>query len=267
MKAVTKICLIVACIAAVLGLAGLGAGMALGASPDEFLDVAGFETRKVLKPGSLGEERALESGNVVSPEDYTVSPSDYYVSPSDDVEEIHCGNLSTEDLEVELSAGVLHMYLHEGEDIVLEGDNLGRFLEIEEDGDKVSIQGSGMKHFDDHELILYLPDRLFREVELEVGAAEVIVECLNAEEVSVDLGAGSLTLTLAGSESDYAYTVDCGAGTVTVGENAYSGLANEICVGHGRNDEHPGHNGHAWGGKNLDVDCGLGEVLIMFEED
>lgn len=297
MKPFAKICMIIAVIAAVLGLVGIGAGMALGASPDEFLNISIRETHRVLKPGNedfvevFGVNSADENAVIVSPETASVANG----NPG-----LVFGDEHTKGLEFELKAGTIQFYLYEGDDIILAAEDLNevsRYFKVEVEGDEVSIEDT-RKHFTEPwQLQMYLPDRNFRDIDLDLGAAEVYIEALKADAVSIDLGAGnlevdrieagtsadldvgagamvvawlegkeldldcgigSMEVLLPGKESDYTYTMDCGAGTIHLAERSYSGLGRETKIDNSARGEVT---------KYVDVDCGIGEIVVVFEEE
>lgn len=290
MKPFAKICIIIAVIAAALGLVGIGAGMAMGASPDEFLNISFQESHRVLK-----HERAdfVEVFGVTSPDKKEVKPSDI-------PEGLILGDENTQGLELELKAGEITFCVYDGEEIILAAENLDkvrRFFDIEVEKEGVSIEDTRDAYIDSWELQIYLPDRIFRDIDLDFGAADVNIEVLQADEISIDLGAGnleagkivagrsadldvgagemtiswlegteldldcgigSLEISLQGKESDYSYTLDCGAGTIFLGENSYSGLGRGTRLDNSK---------EAGATKQVDADCGIGEMIITFEEE
>ena len=128
-------------------------------------------------------------------------------------------------------------------------------------------------------------------VDLEVGAGQILVESILANEldISVGMGAahlygmdvtelnagvgmgnlyatgsvngnselecsmGNITLELSGAAEAFDYDIECGMGKVSIGEESYSGLINEKIL----------YNG---AGRHMDVECGAGNVEILFAE-
>lgn len=72
------------------------------------------------------------------------------------------------------------------------------------------------------------------------------------EKASIDVGAGSASIHLSGSENDYDTSVSVGLGHVKVGDTSFSGIADR--------DSH-----HNDGKTKLDIDCGLGNVNVEME--
>lgn len=298
MKPLAKICLIIAVIAAALGLVGIGAGMAMGASPDEFLNISLDETQRVLKPGRDGWEETFDGSPEVSAEKHAVTAEPELAAMAGVSEALAFGDENTRGLELELRAGEIQFYLYEGEKILIASDDLSevsRYFDVEADEDEISIEDTRNHVLDNWKLQVYLPDRNFRDIDLDLGAADVYIEALQADEISVDLGAGnmevdrmvagtsadldvgagamvidwlegkeldldcgigSMEISLQGKETDYNCTLDCGAGVIQLGDSTYSGLGRETQFGSGRD-----------AAKYLDVDCGIGEIVIGFEEE
>lgn len=137
---------------------------------------------------------------------------------------------------------------------------------------------------------LYLPARQLQEIELSNEAGEIYVEQAHARELAVKVGAGTariddftvseadfdcgageitaegqilgdgdiscgvgeIMLMLAGREEDFSYEVDCGIGSVVIGDREFSGL------GMDRSEQNPG-------GRELDIECGIGSVTVGFK--
>ena len=110
-----------------------------------------------------------------------------------------------------------------------------------------------------------------KKISLEVGAGSLAVEELEAEKVDINGGVGELTaafvqaekiemeggigaiqIKAAGVETDYSYDIDCGVGSVTIGNHSYTGLS---AGGEIKNQ----------GSKEMEIDCGVGNVEVSFE--
>lgn len=89
--------------------------------------------------------------------------------------------------------------------------------------------------------------------DITVGVGEADMTGITAENIDGECGIGKLTLSLSGKESDYNYNLECGVGTVNIGENEYSGLAAEKSINNGAS-------------KSLDLECGMGEIDVEFED-
>ena len=95
------------------------------------------------------------------------------------------------------------------------------------------------------------------KIDLEVGAGELNVENLEVKALDVECGVGKVNAEILGMESDYDFSVDCGIGTVKIGDRTLSGLGADYDNDH-HDDKHHGVMG------SIDIECGLGEVAIQF---
>lgn len=119
--------------------------------------------------------------------------------------------------------------------------------------------------------ILYADELRAEELDIEVGAGQVYLDFFTAQELSLECGAGEADLygdvlreakiecgigtvnyTAAGSQEDYNYEVECGIGSVTVGEETYSGLGSERKINNG-------------GSRKMEIECGIGLVEVSFD--
>lgn len=91
------------------------------------------------------------------------------------------------------------------------------------------------------------------EAEIEVGAGSVMIKSLDADYVQGECGVGEMNITLQGKKEDYQYHVECGVGTLKVGDEDFSGVSGE-------------HEYHPQGAKrSLDLECGMGELQVSFD--
>lgn len=93
-----------------------------------------------------------------------------------------------------------------------------------------------------------------KQFDLEVGAGEATVTQLTVDKLDVEAGLGEVNIELNGVQEEYNYSVECGIGTVVVGENSYSGLGAE------QNVKYEGAT------KRIDVECGIGAVKVKFKK-
>lgn len=108
------------------------------------------------------------------------------------------------------------------------------------------------------------------EIDIEVGAGDFYVEAMNAKESTVDLDAGKfsgynitaenidincsmgdITLELNDSENNYNFELEAAMGSVTIGDNTYSGLSQEKTIDNGAD-------------KKLTIECAMGNVTASF---
>ena len=87
-------------------------------------------------------------------------------------------------------------------------------------------------------------------IDIEVGAGEVHVAGTALREAGIDCGIGTVDYQAAGSETDYSYDVEVGAGVVRIGDTEYSGIAGGKQIMNG--------------GVLMEIDCGVGEVNLDF---
>lgn len=121
--------------------------------------------------------------------------------------------------------------------------------------DTLKIENEGNDHRIKHEGIIniYIPkDMVFDEADFSIGAGVLHVQKINARELDIECGAGTVELTAAGRETDYNYELEMGAGEITIGGGTFSGVGMEKNI-----------NNQA--AKEMSIECGAGEVTINFE--
>ena len=91
------------------------------------------------------------------------------------------------------------------------------------------------------------------KLSISVGAGEATLSNLGVTELDAEVGIGELNAIMKGDSSNYSYDVECGIGSVSIGENSYDGLGASQTV------TPTGATCH------MDVECGIGEVDIDFE--
>ena len=139
-----------------------------------------------------------------------------------------------------------------------------------EGNQKIKVNNSNY----DGEITIVIPKNMvFQEVDLEVGAGKADVANLKANQVDIELGAGEVNVTgldtkkfdaktgagklyaeLVGKQNDYSYELGWGIGQLKIGDSSYSGLGTE------QNITNPGAERFA------DIECGVGEIIIKFQE-
>lgn len=89
-----------------------------------------------------------------------------------------------------------------------------------------------------------------KKINVDCGAGEFRMQGTVEEELNVECGVGKCDIALAGRESDYNYSVDCGIGSVAVNGNKIGGLGGN-------------HNcSNAGAAGRINVSCGIGKVII-----
>ncbi len=257
----------------------------------------------------------------VPSEVYIVEPSDFDAKePGEYVEEMVDATENIASLEIKLGAGELEFRKSGDDRIHIQQDgNLN--ITPKTNGDKlvleveslVNVQIFGVSVGDSAtagSATLYLPERVYDEIsiemgagtcngdfpvskqlsidmgageaefdyiktgefELRVGAGECSIYTIEADKLSADIamgefsakarihdeldatvGMGEISMDIIGKETDFDYDVEVGAGEVRIGNRSYSG------IGSGGSQSNNT-------GKEIDVECGMGEATIRFVE-
>ncbi len=90
------------------------------------------------------------------------------------------------------------------------------------------------------------------EVEMDCGTGTLAASGTARQEVSLSCGTGEINYTASDQKESYDYEIECGAGTVLLGEEHYSGV--------GLEQEILNHTGREFG-----IECGMGTVTVQFE--
>lgn len=179
-------------------------------------------------------------------EEWTVKKSEESVIPITGVE----------NLDIEFVAGKLKVKKTEGKDITLRTSD---DVVVKQEGDTLKIRMKKKEYFlgDANYVTIEIPESvIFDQIHMDAGAAEVIVERIEADQFDVDLGAGALHIEdLICEEGSF----HIGAGEVDV-ENGEVEKA-KIDVGMGAFF----YQGVI--GEELDADCGMGAISMELEGD
>ena len=90
------------------------------------------------------------------------------------------------------------------------------------------------------------------ELEMDCGTGTLTAAGTARQEVSLSCGTGEINYTASDQKESYDYEIECGAGTVLLGEEHYSGV--------GLEQEILNHTGREFG-----IECGMGTVTVQFE--
>lgn len=94
-----------------------------------------------------------------------------------------------------------------------------------------------------------------QNINLDAGLGQTLFYNLTAHKsVDIDLGMGDVYMLLNGYEKEYNYTVDVGMGQVRIGEQKFSGIIDSSS-----------HKKRGY--REIDIDCGFGNVEIEMEEN
>ena len=246
MKKFTKVCLIIAAIGGGVGVICIIAAMACGLSWGRFQSMV-YDGQFTWGP-RWGWIEDIEDHFSIRDNDSQSADDDYDGENSNIFKD--CRNL-----DVEIGAGQLVIERDDVAEVtVKESGNLG--TEMKKSGRTLKIESAISFGGEDGTITILLPeDQEFNEVDLEVETGQIDASGLAAKDYDISVGAGDVTMSLPETETDYSYNIECGVGTVTLGENSYSGLGTERKI---RNDGASGA---------MDIECGAGNVEISFEEE
>ena len=230
MKKFTKVVLILAAVFFMIGICCVIGSIALGATGRTFGDMVkdGKFSFGVAKDElDLADSKMDEITEKCTKLDIEFGAGTLEIFYRD-VEHIEVAQLDVKDYECYVKEGTLHI----------------------EGGNRIGLNsGEGR-------LVITLPkDYQFEEVDIQIGAGKATVEMLNTKEFDAEVGAGTLTMTIPGVETDYNYELECGVGEIQVGGEKYGGLGKEKEV------DNPDAT------KHFTVECGAGKVEIQFLEE
>lgn len=155
-------------------------------------------------------------------------------------------DMNYEEIEIELGAGLIE----------LEGmPDVGK-LDVDIGAGALTLSGIECKELDAGvgagELILRQVV-VNGDTELEVNAGHIGGDAQILGNLDVKCSLGAAELTLAGSEEDFNYRVECAAGEVQFGSQAFTALAAERKIDNGAE-------------RMIDLDCSMGSIVLSFEE-
>lgn len=135
------------------------------------------------------------------------------------------GNAKSLNIEV----GAAELNIQKGDVLKAESDN--EYITCIQDGDKVTIKekrhgfGKANKH-----VTVYVPENLvFDTAYIETGAGKVSIDTLSAKKLSLDLGAGEMTVNKL--NVNQSAEIDGGAGQMTIKDGSISNLDLDIGIG------------------------------------
>lgn len=168
----------------------------------------------------------------------------------DDVETIQVNHSNISNLKVDTKNEVL---------IIKDNMKLGVILGDSEDRKLEIILPKGTS-FEDVKLEIgasraTISDISTNQFELKVGAGEAIIENLSVQELDVEAGVGEVDIEIACAEKSYNYEVECGIGSVTIGDKAWNGFGAKQ---HITNKDAKYH---------MSIKCGVGQVNMHFLHD
>lgn len=93
-----------------------------------------------------------------------------------------------------------------------------------------------------------------READIEVGVGTLSLTDLDAEYIEAECGIGTMELEAAGKKDDYNYRLSCGAGTLSLEDEEFSGLGASKIVD---------NDGAA---RKMQLECGMGTMEVGFTD-
>ncbi len=74
------------------------------------------------------------------------------------------------------------------------------------------------------------------KLSMDVGMGNIDMEGKVSGNIKAECGMGSIGMRVEGSEKDYNYEIECAMGSISIGDNKYSGLASERSINNGRSN-------------------------------
>ena len=266
-----------------VGLIFLIAGLILSGGSIDWEDVFSINGKDLLKYNiRLGDDKEAQEWD----EDFVEDSGDW-----------KCTTVSgVRNLDIEMAVGDLQITTHTGKDIKVYVDQSDSKTEVNQDGDELEIRVKNRWWEDkDRKVRIRIPeDYVWKEVDLDLKAANGLVESLKAKELSVTVGAASLEMTgkveaetsewslgagsidvkqlvsddisvqcaagevvlgLDGEEEDYFLDGEVSAGSLSFGNNSWDGVGQDVQYGN-KNAKH-----------RIDAECAAGNIEIIMNHD
>lgn len=271
---------------AVLGIGFTAAGAAMGAVE------VGKEVLAETIIQQFGDVTMEYSLTASGKDSWDTDWDDYAVSTKEDDHLVYEFE-KVKKIEADLSVDQIYFSAYDGNVIRVETDGDSDILRIKQEGDELKLKSLTKTH--DCEIYVWYPETLeFEEMELEVGAGAVyledkltaweldievgageliadgelitekanldvgtgsaIISKMDASKLEAECGVGTIEVLLTGAENEYSYEAECGIGSISVGNEVYEGLSKSVKV------DRPDAK------KELQLECGLGEVTVLFEK-
>ena len=258
MKKFTKVALVIAALVGGIGICSLVGAVAKGLTWKEFANMVtdgrfSFDSEELAELGIGNSHNGMKD-----------------TQTQGGVTEI---DEAFSSLDVEVGTVKLEIYYADVDKVRVEyGEMSGLKCYVKEATLHIEANKKHGANSEQEKIVIYIPrNDTFAEFELDLDAGEAIVEGIIANEVNIDVGAGKATVTnldakevdasadvgelyleVVGKQEDYSYTLECGMGTIQIGNMAYAGLGGEKTI---RN---------TGATRSLEADCGLGKVQITF---
>ncbi len=271
MKKFTKIALILAVVLFSVGLVSVIGSFAMGLTWDSLGDMV--DKGKFSFDFSNADEQLYFDIN----QEQEDMVQDNMQSPEKEDNGFNAVQEDFHSLDIEFGYGTLEIKYGDVESVQIKQKNVDKYRCYVEEG-ALHIEGNQKIKIDnsnhDGEITIVVPKNMvFQEVDLEVGAGKGDVANLKANQVDIELGAGEMNVTgldtkkfdaktgagklyaeLVGKQTDYSYELECGIGQLKIGESSYSGLKTEQKISNQGAE------------RFVDIECGVGEIIIKFQE-
>lgn len=153
-------------------------------------------------------------------------------------------NYVFDEVELEIGAGILEMGNLQATKVALEtgaGEITADTIQCEEFVVSVGMGECVVKEI------------TAKSLEGDVGAGNLEFAKVTADLIEMECSMGNLEMEVTGAKEDYNYNIECGMGNLELGNETYSGIAQEKQV----------DNGSA---KTMDIECAMGNVEISFTD-
>ena len=186
-------------------------------------------------------------------------------------------------LELDIGQADMTIVPGTGDQFVVRASNVSSRFSCKQDGSRLKIKEESRKRVlgidfsgltSASSIVLEYPEgTVFDEMDVEVGVGSLVVTDTHVKklestcgvgsfafsgeidrECSLECGVGSMELNLIGRVGDFNYDIECGIGEIILGDSQFSGLGYEKKI-----------NNNA--AKEMEMDCGVGEILVRFSDD
>lgn len=248
MKPLFKLGIAFSAVLFLLGIIGIGAGIAMGVTPSQLIYTGHYPGRfSVWSDGRLPDLDDLDSDTLPSLLGNNPLGGEEYYEFTD-----------IKSLELELGLCELRVLAHDEAYVAVSATNVKNYFQCRQEGDTlvltddrtVSVKSNSMKqslHLD-----LYLPRQEYREFELDLGAGDFTLDDLTADAVEIDIGTGSISI---GKLSCRELDIDSGIGEffadfISASQEADLNIATGTAVI------------SCFDGKALSLDCAVGNAEV-----
>ena len=225
MKTFKKVCMILISVTAVAGIGCIIAAFVMGADPRQIRNYTEGKTSGKLQT----EERNIRADQIRK-------------------------------LNIDIGSGNVKLQNGNQDHLIIKKKGSWEPVILKSDGEIEIKQKS--RHFklfwfqSNDEITVILPKGVtFEKVSMDCGNGDIASDSLNLTTITtskteIDLGSGDVTLTMAGTEKDYNYNIDCGNGDVKIGDILFEDDLKKRNI-----------NALRW----INIDCGSGDLTIDFD--